>query len=157
MAILGGLGPYRLPPGRLFKLIAATRCIFYKPPGLELSMEKTDHISFQISLIKFKYGKNQIKSLFHFLKPDTWSYSIIKLYQQECRVNAHRVFGILELPSPRNSMVRTTALGQTKGKNVGIRTFMSAKKNLFLDFYFNMIIKNLWSLVQMLTKWSRYS
>ena len=43
-----------------------------------------------------------------------------------------------------------------KEKNVGIRTFMSAKKNLFLDFYFNMIIKNLWSLVQMLTKWSRY-
>jgi hypothetical protein len=29
----------------------------------------------------------------------------------------------------------------TKGKNVGIRTFMSGKKNLFLDFYFNMIIK----------------
>jgi len=31
----------------------------------------------------------------------------------------------------------------TKGKNVGIRTFMSAKKLIFGPFYFNMIIKNL--------------
>jgi hypothetical protein len=35
MVILGGWGPYQLPPERLFKLIAATQFLFYKPPGLE--------------------------------------------------------------------------------------------------------------------------
>jgi hypothetical protein len=38
MAILGGWGLDRLPFGRLFKLVAATKGSFKYPPGLELSL-----------------------------------------------------------------------------------------------------------------------